>query len=164
MAHVITAVLPFPKAAKAAVAEIKSTGLDIGDISAIAKDGPDQEMIDGNFKGGSVGGTVTGGILGVLFGILSAPAALKIPGLGPMLVFGPMAVWGITGAVTGSLLGTLSASGYPPEIATEYENQIRQGGILLAVQAHHQQEQQIKDILRRHGAFSEHVLHKEIKT
>jgi uncharacterized membrane protein len=165
MAHIITAIFPNPELAKSAIQEIKDLGFDTDDISAMAQDGFGGKHNSQNIKGGSVGDSAaTGGVLGILFGLLAAPAALVMPGVGPMLIFGPMAVWGITGTVTGGLLGSLTTSGYPEEVAKNYENQISQGKVLMAVQADHSQEDLIKDTIRRHGGGEEHVLHKSYKT
>ncbi len=164
MSHIVTAIFPNPQSAKSAIREIKGAGFDTSEISAMAKDGFAAGGDASGVKGGSVGNTVTGGVLGMLFGLLAAPAALVMPGIGPMLVFGPMAVWGITGAVTGRFLGSLTSSGYPEEVAKNYESQVAQGKILFAVQTDHSQEELIKDIVRRHGGGDEHVLHKSYKT
>jgi uncharacterized membrane protein len=168
MAHIITAVFPTPQAAKQAISEMKSAGIDTQDISALAKDSfvieNGEDLQHNHVKGGSVGGALTGGVLGILFGILAAPAALVVPGLGPMLVFGPMTVWGITGAVTGGLLGALTSTGYPETVAADYETEIKQGGVLLAVQAQHSQEDNIKEIMRRNNGNNAHVIHKSFRT
>ena len=85
-------------------------------------------------KAGAIGGGVFGGLLGLLAGV----GALAIPGLGPIVAGGALASTlagaGI-GAAAGELIGALVGLGIPEEEARYYETGLRQGGILLTVDA-----------------------------
>jgi hypothetical protein len=86
-------------------------------------------------EGGELGGP-TGGTIGTILPVLIAGAFL-LPGLG--LVFaGPIAVAlaaaGAAGLAVG-LIGALSDWGIPEERIKQYEAGIRDGGILMGVQA-----------------------------
>ena len=83
--------------------------------------------------GAAVGGTV-GGVVGVLTGL----GLLAIPGVGPLVAAGWLAtsLAGVgVGAAAGGLVGALVKSGVPHEQAAVYEENIRRGGTLVAVQA-----------------------------
>ena len=83
---------------------------------------------------GVVGGGVVGGVIGLLAGV----GALAIPGLGPIIAGGALASTlagaGI-GAVAGGLIGALIGMGIPEEDARYYETGLREGGILVTVDA-----------------------------
>ena len=85
-------------------------------------------------KAGAIGGGVFGGLLGLLAGV----GALAIPGVGPIVAGGALASTltgaGI-GAAAGGLLGALMGMGLPEEEARYYETGLKEGGILLTVDA-----------------------------
>jgi uncharacterized protein (TIGR02271 family) len=82
-------------------------------------------------KAGAIGGGVFGGLLGLL-------GAVAIPGIGPIVAGGALASTlagaGI-GAAAGGLLGALVGMGIPEEEARYYESGLKEGGILLTVEA-----------------------------
>jgi uncharacterized membrane protein len=73
-------------------------------------------------KGASVGGLV---------GVLLASPLLAIPGVGPLLVAGPLAAAGLTGAVVGGLLGSMQGWGVHSDHIAEYEELLRKGKLLV---------------------------------
>ena len=86
---------------------------------------------EGAATGGAAGGVLGGG-LGWLVGI----GALTIPGLGPLMVAGPIvaALAGAgAGAALGGVAGGLIGLGMPEYEAKRYEGRIRKGGILISV-------------------------------
>ncbi|HYY42052.1 MAG TPA: hypothetical protein VE775_04920 [Pyrinomonadaceae bacterium] len=84
-------------------------------------------------KGAAIGGGV-GATLGALAAI---GTTLALPGLG-LLIAGPLAA-GIAGlgagAATGGLIGALVGHGIPEDRAKEYDKGVREGGILMGVNA-----------------------------
>ena len=101
---------------------------------------------------GAGSGAVIGGTLGWLVGI----GALAVPGLGPLVVAGPivaaLAGAGAGGAV-GGLTGALVGMGIPEYEAKRYEGRVRKGGILLSVHADDSDwTKRAKQILERTGA------------
>lgn len=71
-------------------------------------------------------GAGVGGLLGLLLG---APL-LAIPGIGPMLIAGPLAV-GMTGAIVGGFLGSMVGWGVHADHVAEYEKKVREGALLV---------------------------------
>jgi hypothetical protein len=95
-----------------------------------------------------VGGGVVGGLLG-------AAAALLIPGLGPALAGGILAVTlggAALGAVAGSFAGALTGFGVPEEEAMYYQNELEMGRTIITVKAP-ERYQEALEILRQDGAY-----------
>jgi hypothetical protein len=91
-------------------------------------------------------GAAAGAAAGTAVG---AAAALAIPGLGPALALGVVAL----GAYTGSLAGTLAKLGDHQAARESDASPGRHGGMLVAVNAvDANAEQKALDVLRRHGA------------
>lgn len=85
---------------------------------------------------GAASGAVAGGLAGGVLGLLTGLGALVIPGLGPLLVAGPIvAALAGAGAVgtLGGVIGALVGMGIPEYEARRYEGRIREGGALLSV-------------------------------
>lgn len=99
----------------------------------IAAHGDEDETArgDGMAQGAMIGGAL-GGLAGLLFGL----AAFSIPGLGPLIVAGPLytAVMGAgVGGLSGGLLGALAEVGVPETEAAFYEEGVRRGHALVAL-------------------------------
>jgi len=75
---------------------------------------------------------VKGAGFGGLFGLLIGAPLLAIPGLGAVLLAGPLAA-GITGAIVGGFLGSMSGWGVHSDHVREYEERVRAGAILVVV-------------------------------
>jgi hypothetical protein len=126
--------------AEAAVDQLTLAGFSNQDISALLSDKvesqesatePQTKAAEGATAGAGVGGIV-GGALGLLAGI----GALAVPGVGPVIVAGPLlaslAGLGVGGAV-GGLVGALVGMGIPEFEAKCYDSRVKDGAVLLAV-------------------------------
>jgi hypothetical protein len=85
---------------------------------------------------GAAAGGVTGGAIGGILGGLIGAGLISIPGLGPLLVAGPIiaALTGMgSGSVVGGIIGALVGLGMPEYEAKRYEGRIKLGGLLLSV-------------------------------
>lgn len=71
-------------------------------------------------------GAGMGGLLGLLLGT----PLLAIPGIGLMLIAGPLAA-GLTGAIVGGFLGSLAGWGVHQDHVAEYEEAVRKGKFLV---------------------------------
>ncbi len=104
--------------------------------------------------------------LGALGGLLVGLGALTIPGIGPVIAAGPLAValstltgvgvGAVAGGVTGGLLGALIGLGIPEQEAHYYAEGVRRGGVLVTVQADEYNADQITDILNHHDPIDIH--------
>ncbi|GAB4148926.1 MAG: hypothetical protein OHK0017_12170 [Patescibacteria group bacterium] len=158
MTTIIT--LPNIDAAEDALNRLTEMGVSSDQISLAAmeeqsskwvkKAQDDDAVSNGQAFGETVSGIVGGGALGGVIGLLTGVAALTIPGLGPLLITGPLAaavggaslgantlagaaIGGTVGGVTG-LVDGLAKAGVERSEAEEIESDLKQGGILMAVE------------------------------
>jgi len=96
----------------------------------------DQNLADGAATGGAIGG---------LAGIAASLGALTIPGIGPILAAGPIAA-GLTGVAAGGIAGSLVDMGIPQERGDYYENEVKSGKILAAVDLMDADDAEIEEI------------------
>ena len=100
-------------------------------------------------------GAITGGVIGGTLGLLAGIGTLAIPGLGPFIAAGPiMAALGGTaaGAAAGGLVGALVGLGIPESEAKVYEERLKAGGYLVAVQVQNNEVADIcRDIMKRNN-------------
>jgi hypothetical protein len=99
--------------AEAAVKELQQSGFDLRKLSIVGKDYHTDEHVLGYYNAGDrmkywgKQGAFWGGIWGMLFG----SAFFLIPGIGPLLIAGPLVAW-IVGALEGAaVVGGLSVVG-----------------------------------------------------
>lgn len=168
MARTVVAIYDDFSTANNAVRELVDAGFARDNISIIANNSgatgtttgtTGENVADETGAGAGVGagiGAAIGGIGGLLVGL----GALTIPGIGPVIAAGPLAValstltgagvGAVAGGVTGGLLGALIGLGIPQEEAEYYAEGVRRGGVLVTVQADDYNTEQIMDILNRH--------------
>ncbi|MGI6285467.1 hypothetical protein MHOCP_08090 [Moorella humiferrea] len=157
MAKTVVAVFSNEQVAKEAVEDLRRAGFD-KEISILARDkgkegGEGQEggLNMGVDAGGIGDGVATGGVLGGLAGLAAGAGALFIPGIGPLIAAGPIAGM-LSGAATGGVAGGLIDWGIPEAEGREYENDVRQGKILVSVRCDDKKADQANRILKDHGA------------
>ena len=93
-------------------------------------------------EGAGIGGAVGGTVGAVLAAIAAVGTSLVIPGLG-LIVAGPLAAalaGAGAGGAAGSLIGALVGAGIPEHRAKVYEAGLKQGGILIGVEAETEEE------------------------
>ena len=93
------------------------------------------ELGDKAMEGAGVGSAI-GGTAGAIIGAIAAiGTSVALPGLG-LIIAGPIAAalaGAGAGGLTGGLVGALVGSGIPEEHAAEYEEGIKNGGIVMGV-------------------------------
>lgn len=119
---------------------LKDAGFSNNDISALFPDkGTTRDFAHQKHTKapeGAVAGFGTGGVLGGAVGWLLSTGSLSIPGLGPFLAAGPIALalsGAAVGAAVGGLAGALVGMGIPEYEARRYEGKIQDGNILISV-------------------------------
>src|SRR5580698_6615350 len=101
--NVVVAVYAAHPDAELAVKELQTAGFDMKKLSIVAKNPHAEEHVVGFYNTGDrmkywgKAGAFWGGIWGMLFG----SAFFAIPGIGPLLVAGPLIAW-IVGALEGA--------------------------------------------------------------
>jgi hypothetical protein len=139
-----------------AVRDLQEKGFSRDQISVVAasrdkdEDTPDIGPIEGIGAEGRPGaGAAIGGAAGFLGGIL----ALAIPGIGPVIAAGPLAIalgGAAAGAATGGLIGLMKERGVSEEEAEYYHEGIIRGGVMVSVYTTEDQAEEAHDILERH--------------
>jgi len=101
---------------------------------------------------GAVTGAITGGALG---GIIAAAVTALIPGVGPVIAAGSLAMffgYAAAGTAIGGILGAMTGLGISEEEAVFYEKHFNEGKAIVAVKAPSRCAE-AAEILRRHGGF-----------
>ena len=86
-------------------------------------------------EGAGIGGAIGGSLGAIAAAIAAVGTTIALPGFG-MVIAGPLAaaIAGAgAGAATGGIVGALIGWGIPEERVKEYDDGIRDGGILMAV-------------------------------
>jgi uncharacterized membrane protein len=155
--------------AESAINRLQDDGFNPKDISIVMKDkdlARDVAANTGaNVAAGAASGATTGGILGGIAGLLIGIGAITVPGIGALLIGGPIAAalgltgaaattvsGALTGALAGGLVGALVSLGVPEHEAREYEERIKEGGILVAVPTDNYDQDRARQILEAEGA------------
>lgn len=139
-----------------AIKELQKAGFDMKKLSVVGKDYQTDEHVVGYYNTGDRVkywgklGAFWGGLWGLLFG----SAFFFIPGIGPVVVGGPIVMW-IIGALEGAaLMGGLSAlgaalfsMGIPKDSILKYEKSIKADKFLLIVHGTQEETERAKKIL-----------------
>jgi uncharacterized membrane protein len=126
--------------AEEAVRELQRSGFDMQKLSIVGKEYQTEETVVGYYTTGDrmKAWGKTGAFWGGLWGLLFGSAFFLIPGIGPLLVAGPLVAW-IVGALEGAVVvGGLSAVGaglysigIPEDSVIEYETEIKAGKFVV---------------------------------
>ena len=152
----IVAVYPSHTAAEAAVKELQKSGFDMKKLSIVGRDYHTDEHVIGYYSAGDrmkywgKMGAFWGGIWGMLFG----SAFFLIPGIGPLIVAGPLVAW-IVGALEGAVVvGGLSAVGaglyslgIPKDSILQYERALKTDKFVLIAHGSVDETTRAKEIL-----------------
>lgn len=142
--------------AEQAVKDLQNAGIDMHSVSIVAKDFHTDEQVVGYYNVGDrmkrwgKTGAFWGGFWGWLFG----SAFFAIPGIGPILVAGPLVAW-ILGALEGAAvvggLGALGAGlfsiGIPKNSVLEYETAVKSDKFVLIVHGTAAEVAKAKEVL-----------------
>lgn len=128
--------------AEGAVKELERAGVDMRTLSIVGKDTHTDEHVVGYYNTGDrmKHWGKAGAFWGGLWGMLVGSAFFAIPGIGPVLVAGPLVGW-IVGALEGAVVvGGFSAIGaglyglgIPKDSVLEYEAALKTDKFLLMV-------------------------------
>jgi uncharacterized membrane protein len=147
--------------AEASIKELQRSGFDMKKLSIVGKDYHTEEHVVGYYNAGDrmkfwgKQGAFWGGFWGLLFG----SAMFFIPGIGPLIVFGPMVGW-IVGALEGAVVvGGLSALGaglysigIPKDSVMQYETALKSDKFLVIAHGTADEVAKAKSILETTGA------------
>jgi hypothetical protein len=153
--------------AENAVKELHKSGYDMKKLSVVGKDYHSEENVIGYYNTGDRIATwgKFGLFWGAIWGFLFGSAFLLIPGIGPVMVGGPLVSWIIgaleTAVITGgftALGGALASIGIPHDSIIRYETAIKADKFLLIVHGTVLEVEKAKNILIEHKA-EEAIVH-----
>jgi uncharacterized membrane protein len=140
--NAVVAIYDSHEKAESAIKELQKSGVDMKSLSIAAKDLHTDEHVVGYYNTGDRMkywgklGAFWGGFWGLLFG----SAAFSIPGIGPILVAGPLVGWIIAALEGAALVGGVSAVGaglisigIPKDSVLEYDVALTTDKYLLVV-------------------------------
>jgi uncharacterized membrane protein len=147
--------------AETSVKELQRSGFDMKKLSIVGKDYHTEEHVVGYYNAGDrikvwgKQGAFWGGFWGLLFG----SALFVIPGIGPLIVFGPLVGW-IVGALEGAVVvGGLSALaaalysiGIPQNSTIQYETALKSAKFLVIAHGTADEVAKAKSIIETAGA------------
>ena len=149
--------------AEASVKELQRSGFDMKKLSIVGKDYHTEEHVVGYYNTGDrmkVWGKL-GAFWGGLWGLLFGSAFFFIPGIGPLIVFGPMVAWivaGLEGAVVVGGLSALGAAlygiGIPKDSIMQYETALKSDKFLVIAHGAPDEVTKARRILETTGAAS----------
>jgi len=157
----VVAVFASHDKAEDAVRELQKSGFDMKKLSIVGKDYHTEEHVVGYYNTGDRMmywgklGAFWGGFWGLLFG----SAFFWVPGIGQLVVAGPLVMW-IVGALEGAVvtggitaLGAgLYSIGIPKDSVMQYETEVKNDKLLLVAHGTANEVQRARDILHQTGA------------
>jgi len=139
-----------------AVKELQRGGVDMHKLSVVGKGYHTDEQVVGYYNTGDrmkhwgKMGAFWGGFWGLLFG----SAFFMIPGLGPILVAGPLVAWIVGALESAAVIGGLSALGaglysigIPKDSIVKYETALKQDQFVLIAHGTAAEVAKAKDII-----------------
>jgi hypothetical protein len=152
----VVAIYDTHEQAEQAIKELQEAGVDMKSLSIAAKGQHTDEHVVGYYNAGdrmkywgSVG-AFWGGFWGLLFG----SAAFAIPGIGPILVAGPLVGWIVAGLEGAAVVGGVSAVGaglvsigIPKDSVLKYDVALKTDKYLLVVHGTPEAVTKVSEIL-----------------
>ena len=147
--------------AETAVKSLQKAGFNMKDLSIVGKGYHTDEKVVGYYNAGDrmiywgSQGAFWGGFWSLLFG----SGFFMIPGIGPLLVAGPMVVWIVGALESAAVIGGISALGaalasigIPENSILQYETSIKAGKFMMLVHGTPDEVTRAKAILSTSGA------------
>ncbi|XVJ60063.1 MAG: permease [Tepidisphaera sp.] len=140
--HSVVSIFARQEQAEAAIKSLQAGGISLNRMSVVGRGFHSEQHVVGYYNAGdrmkAWGGS--GAFWGGMWGLLFGSAFFWVPGVGPLMVAGPIVAW-IVGALEGAVVvGGLSALGaafysigIPNDSILQYETAIRAEKILLVV-------------------------------
>lgn len=163
----VVAVFKSHDRAEGAIRLLQKDGFNMKNLSIVGKEMTTEEHVVGYYTScdrmtyWGTQGAVWGGFWGGLWAMLVGSAFFMVPGIGPLLVAGPLVMW-IVGAVEGAVvMGSLSALGaglysigIPKNSIVQYETEVKNGKLLLVAHGTPVEVERAKELLDQSQAES----------
>jgi uncharacterized membrane protein len=152
----VAAIYDSHEQAEHAIKELQEAGIDMKSLSIVGRGTHTDEHVVGYYTAGDrmmywgKVGAFWGGFWGLLFG----SGLFLIPGLGPILVAGPLVAWivaGLEGAVVVGGVGAIGAGlvslGIPKDSVLKYDVAVKTDKYVLVVHGTPEEVEKAKDII-----------------
>ncbi len=157
MEQVITGHFNSHQRAEATVRALGEAGFPYPSISIVTQNMQSTEQVQGMVAPSDVQAPTP--LLGAIGGLLLGAAALTLPGVGPLLVAGPLSA-NFFGLLDGALVGTSSGGltdalmgyGLPLDKALKYQTVVQNGGFLVMVHGNETQIELARGVLEHQQA------------
>jgi uncharacterized membrane protein len=157
----VVGVFPTHEDAESAIKDLQKSGYDMQKLSVVAKDYHTEENVVGYYNAGDRMATwgKYGLFWGWIWGLLFGSAFFLIPGVGPVMIGGPLVSSLIgaletavaTGGIT-ALGGALASVGIPHDSVVRYETALKADKFLLVAHGTTQEVERARDVLIHHNA------------
>ena len=152
--HLVTGLFPDRESAEAAYSAAQARGYAKEDLNLVMSDdtrtrhfagvdaGVETELGNKAAEGAGIGGAIGGTLGAVIAAIAAVGTSLALPGLG-LVIAGPLvaaAAGAGAGAAGGGLIGALIGWNMPEERVKDYEEGIKQGGILMGLRTRNDED------------------------
>lgn len=152
--HLVTGLFPDRDSAEAAYSAAQARGYAKEDLNLVMSDdtrtrhfagvdaGVETELGNKAAEGAGIGGAIGGTVGAVIAAIAAVGTSLALPGLG-LVIAGPLvaaAAGAGAGAAGGGLIGALIGWNMPEERVKDYEEGIKQGGILMGLRTRNDED------------------------
>ena len=142
--------------AAAALRELHGLGVSREDLSIVARSHDEEGELAREMDatpGAEIEDSRIAARLGELGGQLLAAIAIVMPGIGPIVVAGPLAadLGEVAGHVVGGIVPMLTRAGVSEPDARAFEQAVEQGAILIGVHARTIRADAVRDTLIKHG-------------
>jgi uncharacterized membrane protein len=155
--NAVVAIYESHSQAEEALKELQRSGFDMKKLSIVGKDYHSEEQVVGYYNAGDrmMRWGKTGAFWGGFWGLLFGSAFFAIPGIGPVLVAGPLVAW-IIGALEGAVVvGGLSAVGaglyslgIPKDSIVQYEAALKSDKFILLAHGTAEEVETARGIMR----------------
>lgn len=155
---VVVAVYDTHAAADAAVRELHRSGFDVKKLSVVGKGYHTEDQVVGYYNTGDrmKHWGKMGAFWGGLWGLLVGAAFFLVPGIGPLVVAGPLAAWIVSALEGAVVVGGLSALGaglyslgIPKDSILKYESAVKADKFVLVAHGTANEAAQAREILDR---------------
>ena len=169
--NAVVAVFSSHEDAENAVRELQRSGVDMHKLSIIGRDTHTDEHVVGYYNTGDrmMYWGKTGAFWGGFWGLLFGSAFFAVPGIGPVLVAGPVIAW-IIGALEGAVLvggasaigAGLYSMGIPKDSVVQYELALKTDKFLLLVHGTAEEVEKVRNIIGDTRSISVDLHHGEL--
>jgi uncharacterized membrane protein len=154
--NAVVAIYESHSEAEEALKELQKSGFDMKKLSIVGKDYHTEEHVVGYYNAGDrmMRWGKTGAFWGGFWGLLFGSAFFAIPGIGPVLVAGPLVAWIVAALVGAVVVGGLSAVGaglysigIPKDSIVQYESALKSDKFLILAHGTADEVERAKEIM-----------------